>query len=67
MLDDWEELEFRDGKRLVPGYLARAMTDLETYRFTYDEAVREANRVMQENVIGDALDKHIQGHFRSLR
>lgn len=67
LIDDYEELEFRDGKRLVPGHLARAMSGMETYRFTYDQAVREANEQMKRNVLNDALDNHIIGHFRNLR
>lgn len=58
------ELEFRDGKRLVPGYLAAAMDGLETYLMTYSEAVDEGNRQMQRNVFNREIDKHIIGHFR---
>lgn len=67
IVDDYEELEFRDGKRLVPGYLARAMVNLETYRYTYKDAVAEANKQMTRDVLNDKLDKHILGHFRGLR
>lgn len=65
--DDFEELEFRDGKRLVPGYLARAMADLETYRFNYKEAVAEANKQMTRDAFNSKLDEHILSHFRGLR
>lgn len=48
-MDDLVELEFRDGKRWVPGYLANMMADLETYRYTYDEAVA-AGSILRFNV-----------------
>jgi hypothetical protein len=66
-MDDMVEFEFRDGKRLVPGYLAAAMDGLETYLMTYKEAIAEANRQMQRNVFSRALDKAIIGHFRGSR
>jgi hypothetical protein len=61
------EIEFREGKRLVPGYLAAAMDSLETYRMTYEEAVREGNAQMQRDVFKRALDKTIIGHFKENR
>lgn len=67
IVDDYEELEFRDGKRLVPGYLARAMSGFETYRYPYKEAVAEANKQMTRDVLNDKLDNHILGHFRGMR
>jgi hypothetical protein len=39
-----KELEFRDGTRLVPLHLASLMTGMETYRFTYREAIDLANQ-----------------------
>ena len=67
MMDDMVEVEFRDGKRLVPEYLASAMDGLETYRMTYREAIEEGNRQMQRNVVNRAFDKTIIGHFRNNR
>lgn len=66
-MDDMVEVEFRDGKRLVPEYLASAMDGLETYRMTYREAILEGNRQMQRNAFTRQLDKHIIGHFRGQR
>lgn len=61
------EVEFRDGKRLVPGYLAAAMDGIETYRMTFREAVEEGNREMVRGVFRRGLDKAIIGHFRGNR
>lgn len=61
------ELEFRDGRRDVPQYLANAMDHLETYRYLYADAVKEANKRMGADVVSSALDKHILGHFRDHR
>lgn len=61
------ELEFRDGKRLVPEYLAAAMDGLETYLMTYKDAVAEGNRQMTRKVFTRELDKTIIGHFRGSR
>ena len=37
------EIEFRDGKRVVPAYIANLLSGIETYRFTYEEAISMAN------------------------
>jgi len=69
MTDDWMsayaggELEFRDGKRLVPVHLYRIMRSMETYRLTYEEAVRACN----DRMLGDVVNGHhrriIDEHF----
>ena len=66
-MDDLVELEFRDGKRWVPGYLANMMGDLETYRYTYDEAVAAANEAAVSGHIGVKLDGVIDAHFKRMR
>jgi len=66
-MESFVELDFRDGRFAVPAHLAVLMADLETFRFTYKDAVAEANKRMQSNVIGDAMSKHVLGHFRGGR
>lgn len=61
------ELDFRDGKRWVPFYLANAMSHLETFRYRYADAVEEANRTMVRDVVSSAFDAHIAAHFRGNR
>ena len=61
------ELEFRDGRRSVPLYLANYMEHLDTYLFTYAAAVDEANREMLREKETAVFDKHIAMHFREHR
>jgi hypothetical protein len=61
------ELEFRDGKRLVPEYLAAIMHGLETFRMTYEEAVVAANKRMQADFINARGDAVIKAHFERNR
>lgn len=58
------ELQFRDGKRWVPAHLANLMADFETFKLTYDDALREANNKMTRDFTNDAIDGVIQRHFR---
>lgn len=61
------EMEFRDGKRVVPAHLAAALDTIETYRLTYREAVRMANDEMVREVVTTKVNKVIEGHFRRFR
>ncbi len=62
-----EELEFRDGKRFVPEYLAALMADLETHRMTYTEAVAAANRKTEADWLNAQRESLLVAHFRELR
>lgn len=62
-MDSFTELDFRDGRFAVPAHLAVLMGELETFRLTYKEAVAEANKRMQSDVIGKAMSRHVLGHF----
>ena len=66
-MDELEELEFRDGKRWVPKYLALTMGDLETYRYTYAEACKAANTAAVQWHVDNKLDQIISNHFKGLR
>lgn len=65
--DDRVELEFRDGTRYVAKYLALAMDHIETYRYSYRDAVDEANKRMSNDVVERAFDRVIDQHFRGNR
>lgn len=58
------ELEFRDGKRLVPDHLADMMGDLKTHTMTHDEAVEKANWQLASDHLNRVADGVVQGHFR---
>ena len=66
-IPELREIEFRDGKRLVPEYLGAIMSGLETHRMTYDEAVQAANRRMEADHLNAKRDEVLAAHFRELR
>lgn len=59
-------VEFRDGTRTIPEYLAKLMSGLDTSTLTYEQAVRKAN----DANVRDYLNRHQQAaiaeHFRGL-
>jgi len=61
------EIEFRDGKRVVPAYIANLLSGIETYRFTYEEAIQMANKKVEADFINAQQDKILAAHFRELR
>jgi len=61
------EIEFRDGKRMVPDYLGVLMSGLQTHRMTYDEAVDTANKRMEADHLNAKRDEILAAHFRELR
>lgn len=60
------EVEFRDGTRLVPEYLALIMNQIETHTMTYEEAITAANRQMEANHLNEAGADFVAAHFRKL-
>jgi hypothetical protein len=61
------EVEFRDGIRLVPEYLAPIMGRLETHTMTYEQAITAANRQMEADHLNSMSGDFIAAHFRGLR
>ena len=66
-VSQFREIEFRDGKRLVPDYLGVLMSGLQTHRMTYDEAVDTANKRMEADHLNAKRDEILAAHFRELR
>jgi hypothetical protein len=64
---EWPEMEFRDGKRLVPDYIASLMQGIETHRFTYEEALARANRKTEADIINAQQERILAAHFREPR
>jgi hypothetical protein len=62
-MDDENVLEFRDGKRVVPDYLYPEMSQLETHRMTYEQAVKEADTARMNRWLGDQQHNIMVGHF----
>jgi len=66
-MDSQREVEFRDGKRLIPAHLADMMVDLKTHTMTFDEAVEKANWKLAQDHVSIAYDRVILNHFRGGR
>lgn len=63
-MGEMRELEFRDGKRLVPDHLADMMSSLPTHTMTYEEAVAKANWQLATDHLNRVQDGVLQSHFR---
>lgn len=61
------ELEFRDGKRLVPDYMDELMVGLPLRKLTYEQAIAAMNQVATTNIIERAFDRIIDRHFEENR
>lgn len=57
------EMEFRDGKFLVPDHLVAAFKRLETHRMTYAQAIEAANQGMLSDYISAQGGKAVSAHF----
>ena len=64
-MTDLVEMEFRDGMRWVPRYIASKMADIEdTAVLTYVDALKVADRIELESYVKRAQERLIAGHFR---
>lgn len=61
------ELDFRDGRRVVPEHLAALMGGFDTTQYTYQQALDQVNSGMLNERLAQAQQKHIQGHFEKVR
>ena len=66
-MESQREVEFRDGKRMIPAHLADMMVDLKTHTMTFDEAVAKANWKLASDFTNAAADRIVQSHFRGGR
>jgi len=57
------ELVFRDGKRVVVPYLAELMSNLDTVRFTYADAVEQVNSRLARDFANTAFDGIVRTHM----
>ena len=60
---DPNELVFRDGKRVVAPYLVDLMSNLDTVRYTYVDAVAQVNSRLASDFANNALDGIIRNHM----
>ena len=60
------KVEFRDGEREVPDYVATQMSGLDTYKMTLKEALDAVNEQNFRNVVDKHVDEIIDAHMRNL-
>ncbi len=60
-------MQFRDGERQVPAYLAAIMSGIDTYRYTFDQAVELGNRNLEASFLNAQQDRVLAAHFRERR
>lgn len=58
-----QEIEFRDGRRAVPDHVADFLMQYETYRYSYDDAMRLMNEDFLKRRLDKAQDDLIRQHF----
>lgn len=66
-MDNGTELEFRDGKFVVPDYLADLMAGFDTTMYTRQQAVDKVNSGMLKQRLDRAERSTIDGHFEKVR
>lgn len=59
-----QEVEFRDGRRMVPDHIEAMLEGIETYRMTYKDAIKAANQKMLGDRVYKAQQGLIRDHFR---
>lgn len=57
------EVKFREGKRIVPDYMALLMRGIPTHKLTYEEAIAAMNRKMETDLLDHSVDRIIARHF----
>jgi hypothetical protein len=59
------EVDFRDGKRLIPDHLADMMDTLKTHTITYEQAVEKANWKLADDFAKKSFDDILRSHFQN--
>lgn len=62
MIDPWDEIEFRDGTRLVPPWIFDALLNEDPETMTYAQAMEIANAEPLRRLLNGAQSKAIQEH-----
>lgn len=63
-LEPYPEMEFRDGKRVVPPHVRAILGDLPTFQMTFSEAMALANKKLTIDFINNKQQAVIRDHFR---
>jgi len=64
---EYTEMEFRDGDRSVPDYLADMMQGIKTHTMTYEQAIEAANKKVMTDLLNAKQDSVLAAHFKGLR
>ena len=67
IIDPLPVIEFRDGDRPVPHHVASILSGVETWKYTYDDAIKIANGGMLRSALTGIQRKTVDGHFRKNR
>lgn len=67
IIDPLPEVEFRDGIRPVPHHVAAILSGIETWKYTYADAVKLANTGMLRSALHGIQRQTVDGHFRRNR
>lgn len=67
IIDPLPEIEFRDGTKVVPHHVAAILASVETWKYTYADAIAFANSGMLRSALMQLQRKTVDGHFRKNR
>lgn len=67
MIEPYPVLEFRDGDRAVPFHVAAMLEGVETWQYTYEEALRVANGQFVRDRLNSVQADVTNGHFKDHR
>ena len=67
IVDPMPEVEFRDGLKVVPHHVAAILSGIETWKLTYEEAIKLANEGMLRSALGRIQQQTVSKHFRDNR
>lgn len=61
-----KELTFRDGMRAVPDHVADLLSSVETWKYTYQDAMRVANNELLQRRLMKVQQDMLRDHFKAL-
>jgi len=67
MIEPYPVIEFRDGDRVVPFHVAILLESVETWQYTYEDAMDLANRQLLRDRLNSYQADVTNGHFRDYR
>jgi len=62
-----KDIEFRDGWRTVPDHVEVMVIGLDTYKMTYEEAIKAAEKRLLDEHMYKAQQELLRSHFEASR